>query len=371
MKKFLAVLLSVLCVFSCFAAPASAISIDDLDILDVIGEQEPLLYCITYQNQTLNGVKMMYKPNPTVSFSGPGFVTVTKDTPIAIDHDFVCWKDGDGNLYYAGDSFYVDGECTLYAVWEEKKGEEVHAIRVFRCAMLTFVRMFSKALGIFKDLQDFKADRTEAMDKAVAEYNEIVNTAKAEQNVTIQKEIIRKTRLKTYNCQTTASSDVLEAAVRSFLKNYEALNSESFVLSNGTTADGKSANDLLRPFGAPSAVVNNKELSDAAVKELDEGGKLVMLRLFHEDASITKNGLKVPEIHSRFIEPFNFTGEDVLSATLHYSDARVNATVDENGKLVSLVTTVPISVEAQIAVQGLLIDTKFDVALKESYTFTY
>lgn len=371
MKKIIAVLLSVLCAFSCFAAPASAISIEDLDFFDVLGEQEPMLYCITYQNQTLNGVKMMYKPNPTVSFSGPGFVTVTKDTPIAIDHDFVCWKDKDGNLYYAGDSFYVDGECTLYAVWEEKKGEEIHAVRVFRCAMLTFVRMFSKALGIFKDLQDFKADRTEAMDKAVAAYNEAINAAKGEQNVTIQKEIIRKTRLKTYNCPTTASSDVLEAAVRNFLKNYEALNSESFTVSNGTTADGKSANDLLRPYSAPSAVVNDKKLSDAAVKELETGEKTVMLRLFHEDVSITKNGLKVPEIHAQYIEPFNFTGENVMSATLHYSDARVTATLDENGRLVSLVTTVPVSVEAQIAVQQLLVDTKFDVALKESYTFTY
>lgn len=371
MKKIIAVFLSILCVFSCFAAPASALSIDDLDILDVIGEEEPMLYCITYQNQTLNGVKMMYKPNPTVSFSGPGFVTVTKDTPIAIDHDFVCWKDKNGNLYYAGDSFYVDGECTLYAVWEEKKGEELHAIRVVRCAMLTFVRMFSKALGIFKDLQEFKEDRTEAMNKAVAAFNEAINSAKAQQNVTVQKDIIRKLALKSYNCQTTPSSDALESAIKDFLKGYEAMSSETFAVSGGATADGKSANDLLRPYGAECAVVNDKKLKDASVQEFDEGGKVITLRLFHETASIKKTGLTVPENHAQYIEPLNFTGEDIESATLDYSDAKIIATVDESGKLVSLVTVAPIAVKAQIAVKNLLVDVRFDAALKESYTFTY
>ena len=371
MKKIIAVFLSILCVFSCFAAPASALSIDDLDILDVIGEEEPMLYCITYQNKTLSGVQMMYKPNPTVSFSGPGFVTVTKDTPIAIDHDFVCWKDKNGNLYYAGDSFYVDGECTLYAVWEEKKGEEIHAIRVVRCAMLTFVRMISKALGVFKDLQDFKADRTEAMDKAVAAFNEVINAAKAQQNVSVQKETITKLALRSYNCPTTASSDALEKEVRAFLKNYDSMASETFAVENGTTADGKSMNDLLRPYGEECAVVNDKKLKDASVQELDEGGKIITLRLFHETASIKKDGLTVPENHARYIEPLNFIGEDIESATFDYSNARIVATVDENGKLISLETVAPVAVDSQIAIQSLLVDTKFDAALKESYTFTY
>lgn len=372
MKKIIAVLLSVLCVFSCLAAPVSAISIEDLDLLDILGDaDDPLLYCITYQNQTLSGVKMMYKPNPTVSFSGPGFVTVTKDTPLAIDHDFVCWRDKDGKLYYAGDTFYVDGECTLYAVWEEKKGDEVHAIRVFRCAMLTFVRMISKALGVFKDLQDFKADRTEAMEKAVAAFNEAINAAKAQQNVTIKKDTIRKLALRTYNCPTTASSETLEKMVREFFKNYDSQGSESFSVSAGATADGKLTTDLIRPYGSECAVVNDKKLKDATVQELDEGGTKITLSLFHENVSLTKSGLTVPEIHAQYIEPLDFTGEDILSATLHYSDAKVVATLDENGKLVSLVTSVPLAGESQIAVQSLLIDTKFEAVLKESYTFTY
>ncbi len=373
MKKIIAVFLAVLCAFSCFTVCTGAISIEDLDLLEILGEEEkePMLYCITYQNQTLSGVSMMYKPNPTVSFSGPGYVTVTTDTPIAVDHDFVCWKDGDGNLYYAGDSFYVDGECTLYAVWEEKKDDQIRPIRVFRCAMLTFVRMISKALGIFKDLQEFEADRTEAMNTAVAAFNEAVNKAKAEQNVTVQKDVIRKLALKTYNCETTASSDELRAMVKDFLSGYDFESSESFAVSGGLTADGKSANDLLRPYGAECAVVNDKKLSDATVQKLDEGGTVITLRLFHEDAVLSKSGLSVPENHAKYIDPLNFVGEDVLTATLHYSDAKVVATLDESGKLVSLVTTAPIAAQSRIAVQSLLIDAKFEAVLKESYTFTY
>lgn len=115
------------------------------------------LYCITYQNQTLSNVSMMYKPNPTVSFKGPGYVTVTKDTPIAVDHDFVCWKDGNGKYYYEGDKVYINGTVTLYAVWEEKTDNNIRPTRVIKCALATLERIILKFLGVFKDIQDFDA----------------------------------------------------------------------------------------------------------------------------------------------------------------------------------------------------------------------
>lgn len=151
MKKLLALLLALLCVFSLFSASVSAAGIiDDKD-------KEACAYYITYQNETLSGIKLMYKPNPTVSFDGPGYVTVTNDTPIAVDHDFICWKDKEGKFYYEGDRVYVYGEITLYAVWEEKKDNDSNVTRVIKAALLTFQRFILKALGIFQIVQDFES----------------------------------------------------------------------------------------------------------------------------------------------------------------------------------------------------------------------
>ena len=157
MKKFIAVFLSLLCIFSVFGVAASAKGTFD-DISEIIGDDDSALYCISYQNETASGVSMMYKPNPSIKVDGPGYVTVTKDTPIAVDHEFICWKDDEGNLYYEGDKVYVDGEVTLYAVWVEKTDDLPRVLRVIQTAILTLQRMVQKVLGIFKDIQEFESE---------------------------------------------------------------------------------------------------------------------------------------------------------------------------------------------------------------------
>lgn len=161
MKKLLAILLSMLCLMSVCSSVGFAVNDDSVIGIISSAMDDDLLYCITYQKETLSNVSMMYKPNPSMSFDGPGYVTVTKDTPIAVDHDFICWKDKNGKLYYEGDKIYVDGEVTLYAVWEEKKDNAPHALRVVRAALETLERMLLKLLGIFKDIQDFESTYVE------------------------------------------------------------------------------------------------------------------------------------------------------------------------------------------------------------------
>ena len=157
MKKFIAVFLSLLCIFSVFGITASAAGTFD-ELSSLIGEDEGFLYGILYQNETASGVSMMYKPNPSLKVDGPGYVTVTRDTPIAVDHEFVCWQDEDGNLYYEGDKIYVDGEVTLYAVWTEKTDNLPRVIRVIQTAILTLQRLVQKILGVFQDIQDFESE---------------------------------------------------------------------------------------------------------------------------------------------------------------------------------------------------------------------
>lgn len=156
MKKVLSVFLSILCVLSVLTVGAGAGSFEEV-VDGVFGGQEDDFYGIKYEVNILDGAKIMYKPNHDLSFDGAGWMTVTNDTPIAIDYDFVCWKDKKGNLYYEGDKVYVDGLVTLYAVWEEKPGNESNTVRVLRAAILTLQRMVLKALGIFKIVDDFES----------------------------------------------------------------------------------------------------------------------------------------------------------------------------------------------------------------------
>lgn len=364
MKKVIAVLLSILCLMSCFGGVASA-EVDG-GLIDLIQPDEPLLYCLVYKKQTLSDVKMMYQPNPDVVVDGPGYVTVTKDTPLAIDHDFVCWKDKNGKLYYAGDQFYVDGECVLYAVWEKKQGNSVHAIRVFQCAMLTFERMILKALGIFKDIKDFTADRTEAMTKAVTAFNAAVNEAKAQSSI----KITRK-KDSTIACQTCAVTGAKES-VDALLDNYEYRTEEVFTVTSGVTETGAKATDIIRPYGEDVNFAVDDKLVSATLQETEEGEKKIVLTLATEDSSFTKGLMVLPEEHSKFFAPLDFTGDaSFKEAKLSYSKTKIYATIDKEGKLSSLSITAPVSASSTVVLQSLLVENTFDAVIRERYEFKY
>lgn len=154
-NKIIALILSIICIVSCFSLSAFAGNAIE-DISNFFTDPEEVPECsITYEKQTLSAVSMMYKPNTDRTLSGPGFITVTKDVPIAVDHNFVCWRDKEGNLYYEGDRIFVDGPVTLYAVWEKKTDNDPHVLRVIRTAIATLKRMIDKAFGIFDDIKDF------------------------------------------------------------------------------------------------------------------------------------------------------------------------------------------------------------------------
>ncbi len=166
MKKLLAVILSVICVFSCFALPASAAGgtgllgeLADSFFEKLLGtgleEDTSLTYGVNYEIDSLDGISVVYKPNPSISFKNPGTYTITSDTPLSVDYEFICWEDTDGNHYYAGDKLYVDGTVTLYAVWAKKQDNDVRFARVIKTTMEALRRLVGKFLGIFKVVVEF------------------------------------------------------------------------------------------------------------------------------------------------------------------------------------------------------------------------
>lgn len=170
MKKMLAILLSMVCLFTCVSLPVSAI--DDIpgNIADSMGlpEDEPVIYGIVYEVDKLEGVSVMYKPSPTFTFSSPGTYTVTNDTPLSVDYEFVCWQHEEtGKYYYAGDQIYIDGQEKLIAVWQPKTDGHLRPTRVLLTALETLRRTIGAFLGFYKIIDDFKAD----LDAPKATYN--------------------------------------------------------------------------------------------------------------------------------------------------------------------------------------------------------
>ncbi len=172
MKKLLAVFLSVICIFSCFALPANAAGavgvVGELaekffeGFFDVeLEEDTPIGYGVIYEIDVLQGVSVVYKPSPSISFENPGTYTITNDTPLSIDYEFVCWEDTKGKTYYAGDKIYVDGMITLYAVWVEKNDNDLKVARIIKTTFEAFKRLIGKFLGIYEIILNFEPDLPE------------------------------------------------------------------------------------------------------------------------------------------------------------------------------------------------------------------
>lgn len=157
MKKILAVLLCLLCLTSTMAVSVSGAGFEDAFVYvgSMLGfeQDEPIGYGIIYDsNKLLSGVKsVMYEPRPTVKLSNPGTYIVTEDFPLSVDHSFVCWQDKDtGKYYYPGDTIFIDGQLTLYAVWEEKTDNNIRPVRVFLTAFQALKKSIQSFLGVFK-----------------------------------------------------------------------------------------------------------------------------------------------------------------------------------------------------------------------------
>lgn len=164
MKKIIALMLSIICLFSCMTVSASAGVLDDVlyNVTVNMGMEpdEPIIYGITYDSdKLLSGVAPMYMPSPTFSFTKPGTYVVTDNVPLAVDYEFVCWVEEEtGKLYYAGDTIYIDGNKTLLAKWTPKTDNNIRPIRVIVTAIETLRSTLRAFFGFYT--VEFEEDPT-------------------------------------------------------------------------------------------------------------------------------------------------------------------------------------------------------------------
>lgn len=171
MKKIIAVLLCVVCLFSSMSMATCALDGIISNVSGALGleQDDPIGYGITYDsNAFLSGVSsVMYEPRPTVKLNNPGTYTVTDDYPLAVDYQFVCWQLKETKkFYYAGDKIYVDGQITLVAVWEPKNDGRNRVIRVITTAFETFSRSIKSFLGFFEVEVEYDALNDNGVNKA-------------------------------------------------------------------------------------------------------------------------------------------------------------------------------------------------------------
>lgn len=167
MKKLLAVLLSILCIFSMLGTTSFAAADDflgdilesELGVTQEEGIEDQLSYGIHYEMETISLVKIMYKPSPTITFKQPVTAVITMDTPLSADYEFICWRHGETNeYYYPGETIEVDGIVTLYAVWEEKTDNYPSMIRYIITGFEALKRLVDKFLGVIEDTKEFEEE---------------------------------------------------------------------------------------------------------------------------------------------------------------------------------------------------------------------
>ena len=121
-----------------------------------IGEKEDdgLIKWLSYANADNSNVQCVFIPGATL-VSEEGYTTVTSDVPLAFDHEFVYWQDEQGNIYYAGQDYYVKGMETLYAVWKDKDDGDSHIVHVIKTSLLALSKLLSFIFGFYEFQEDF------------------------------------------------------------------------------------------------------------------------------------------------------------------------------------------------------------------------
>lgn len=160
MKKLLAVLLAIICAFSAFSVSALDLNgmLEDVlgDNLGIESEEDEGDFVsngITYQMSLLSTETVLYTPTMSITFEVPTDMVIPNDYPIAVDHDWICWRDQKtGELYYPGDTIHVEGKVVLIAVWEEKTDNYPSFIRYAIAGIQALIKLIEKFTGVFDSL---------------------------------------------------------------------------------------------------------------------------------------------------------------------------------------------------------------------------
>lgn len=140
MKKFVAIILAILCVVS---IPMGAFASE-------LHNQDNQQFCLNFNVKTEEDLKIIYSSEGRMEFDTPVEFTFTENTPVCINYDFVCWQDNKtGILYFPGDKIIVSDTISLDAVWNEKDKSTPDFLNVLIARIRVLIRKISTRFGLY------------------------------------------------------------------------------------------------------------------------------------------------------------------------------------------------------------------------------
>mgnify|MGYP003291202706 CR=1 FL=1 len=140
MKKAITIILTAICLFSMMTITSAK---------DCVALNENKC-CLKFNIQTQADLDVVYQGEDYIDFYIPVEFTITKNTPLSTNYDFVCWKDSNtGKQYYIGDKVIIDTSVILEAVWEEKDHSVYGLVNNLMVRFELIIKLISRALGLY------------------------------------------------------------------------------------------------------------------------------------------------------------------------------------------------------------------------------
>lgn len=202
-------------------------------------------------------------------------------------------------------------------------------------------------------------------------YNEIVNAAKAAQNITVYRYEIISLNL------TDCSVSMLTSGINAILQTFIEPTERTTVITNGFTDGGTGSNtasNYIYPTGT-DATVQADYLTGGSYTENADGGYTLVINFISETSTFDGTTTTNPVAHESAMEPLNLATLDISPATItsaemSYPGATITATTNADGLLTDLHIDLPMSGGGS-GKFGVSISLEIEGSSDVTYTFTY
>lgn len=206
-------------------------------------------------------------------------------------------------------------------------------------------------------------------EEVVAKYNEVINNAKKEQNLTIH-----KTQNITLEC-TDCSLSMLTGAVTSLLGTFMKPVDETYTISGGVDSQGKTTNDFILPQGREATLTADGVETATATASGD--GYVINLKFKSETSTFDGTNTVNPVYHESAMIPLNLAtlelpaGASISEASMSYPGATIEATVNGDGKLTKVVLDLPMEGSGSGGYRSATLSVGVKGAMAETYELSY
>lgn len=108
------------------------------------------VYSITFVNETVDDLKLVYESVNEISFDVPVEYTLASNTPISTNYNWVCWHNEETNQdFYPGDKIKIYNNLLLRAEWKKKSESSSDFLNEVVARIGAFVKKIFEFLGYY------------------------------------------------------------------------------------------------------------------------------------------------------------------------------------------------------------------------------